>query len=92
MGRYLVRLDFTIELKYEVAEAPADFVFNIHAAQTPWQSVAPELLTVPIKREATAKLVRRIEDSGRSRTTGVPSFTATVTVRFFMRSGLPSTR
>jgi transglutaminase-like putative cysteine protease len=41
----LVRLDFTIELKYEIAEAPADFVFNIHAARTASQAVVSESLT-----------------------------------------------
>jgi len=41
----LVRLDFTIELKYEIAEAPADFVFNIHAARTSSQAVVSETLT-----------------------------------------------
>jgi transglutaminase-like putative cysteine protease len=41
----LVRLDFTIELKYEIAEAPADFVFNIQAARTSSQSVVSESLT-----------------------------------------------
>lgn len=42
----MIRLDFTIELKYEIAESPADFVFNIHAAMTPWQRVVSEALDV----------------------------------------------
>jgi transglutaminase-like putative cysteine protease len=42
----MIRLSFTIDLRYEIPESPADFVFNIHAAQTPWQAVATELLTV----------------------------------------------
>ena len=42
----MIRLNFTIDLKYEIAEAPADFVFNIHAAQTPRQTVVSETLTV----------------------------------------------
>lgn len=42
----MIRLSFTIDLRYDITESPADFVFNIHAAQTPWQSVATELLTV----------------------------------------------
>ena len=41
----MVRLSFTIELKYEIAEQPADFVLNIHAARTPWQTVVSENLT-----------------------------------------------
>jgi len=40
----LVRLDFTIGLHYEIADAPADFVFNIHAARTASQSVVNEVL------------------------------------------------
>ena len=42
----MVRLSFAIELRYEIAEQPADFVFNVHAARTPWQSVVVENLTV----------------------------------------------
>ena len=42
----MVRLSFTIELKYEIYEQPADFVFNIHAARTPMQSVASEHVAI----------------------------------------------
>jgi transglutaminase-like putative cysteine protease len=42
----LIRLSFTIELKYEVLEQPADFVFNIEAARTPWQTVVVENLAI----------------------------------------------
>ncbi len=42
----MIRLVFSIELTYEVADNPADFVFNIHAAQTPWQSISSESLTL----------------------------------------------
>lgn len=42
----MVRLSFAIELKYEIAEQPGDFVFNVHAARTPWQTVVVENLTV----------------------------------------------
>ena len=47
----MVRLSFSIELRYEIAEQPADFVFNIHAAQTPWQSILNEALylTPPVE-------------------------------------------
>jgi hypothetical protein len=31
----VVRLSYSIELKYTIAEQPADFVFNVHAARTP---------------------------------------------------------
>jgi transglutaminase-like putative cysteine protease len=40
----MVRLSFTIELRYEIAGQPGDFVFNVHAARTPWQHVATESL------------------------------------------------
>ena len=42
----MVRLKFTIELKYEVAGHPADFIFNIHATQTRYQSLVGENLEV----------------------------------------------
>jgi hypothetical protein len=42
----VIRLSFDIELKYEIAEQPADFVFNIHAAETSLQSVVNEVLTI----------------------------------------------
>jgi transglutaminase-like putative cysteine protease len=42
----MVRLEFAIDLKYEIADNPADFVLNIHAARTPWQSVFAEALSV----------------------------------------------
>ena len=29
----MIQLTFAIELRYEIAEQPADFVFNVHAAQ-----------------------------------------------------------
>jgi transglutaminase-like putative cysteine protease len=41
----LIRLSFTIALKYEISEAPADFVLNVHAARTDWQAVVSETLT-----------------------------------------------
>src|SRR6185436_10335397 len=43
-------LNFSIELRYEVADNAADFVFNIHAAQTPHQTVVTEsvVLSQPV--------------------------------------------
>jgi transglutaminase-like putative cysteine protease len=41
----LIRLSFTIALKYEISEAPADFIFNVHAARTDSQAVVAEALT-----------------------------------------------
>jgi len=42
----MIRLRFAIELRYEIADNPADFVFNIHAARTSHQSVFVESLSV----------------------------------------------
>ena len=42
----MIRLSFAIALDYEIAGSPADFVFNIHAAQTPRQAVVSERLAI----------------------------------------------
>ncbi len=42
----MVRLSFVVQLKYEVLEAPADFIFNIHATRTDHQAVVSENLEV----------------------------------------------
>jgi len=42
----VVRLKFAIELRYEIAGAPADFIFNIHATQTQCQALICETLRV----------------------------------------------
>ena len=42
----MVRLKFSIELRYEIAGVPADFIFNIHAAETQCQSLVGEKLEV----------------------------------------------
>lgn len=42
----MVRLKFSIELGYEVADAGCDFVFNIHAAQTSQQMIVSETLGI----------------------------------------------
>jgi transglutaminase-like putative cysteine protease len=47
----MVRLSFAIELRYSIAEQPADFVFNIHAAQTAWQTVVAENLSIAPPQE-----------------------------------------
>ena len=41
-----VRMELQIDLSYEVDQHGADFVFNIHAAQTPNQSVSAERLVI----------------------------------------------
>ncbi len=42
----MIRLQFSIGLKYEIAGSPGDFVFNIHAARTPSQRVLTEALSL----------------------------------------------
>jgi transglutaminase-like putative cysteine protease len=42
----MVRLSFAIELRYEIAEQPGDFIFNVHAARTSWQTVVSESLAI----------------------------------------------
>jgi transglutaminase-like putative cysteine protease len=52
----MIRLKFSIDLAYEVADNTADFVFNIHAAQTDWQTVFAEVVAVsqPVERTVYA--------------------------------------
>jgi transglutaminase-like putative cysteine protease len=42
----MVRLKFFIELNYQIAGQTSDFIFNIHAAETPLQSIVTESLKV----------------------------------------------
>ncbi|MEF7612625.1 transglutaminase family protein [Aquincola sp. MAHUQ-54] len=42
----MIRLQLDLELNYEVDAHGADFIFNIHAAQTPCQKVSNERLTL----------------------------------------------
>ena len=42
----LVRIELELELKYEVAQHGADFIFNIHAAHTASQTLASETLRI----------------------------------------------
>lgn len=42
----MVRLKFFIQLQYEIAGETSDFIFNIHAARTPCQSLVTENLQV----------------------------------------------
>ena len=42
----MVRLKFSIELNYEINQPGSDFIFNIHAAQTPHQIVVTESLYI----------------------------------------------
>jgi transglutaminase-like putative cysteine protease len=46
----MVRLKFRIELKYEIADHPSDFIFNVHAAETRRQSMVTEnfLVSQPV--------------------------------------------
>ena len=42
----MVRIELHVELSYEIDEYGADFVFNIHAAHTPSQTVSAESLVL----------------------------------------------
>ena len=42
----MIRLKFSIELNYEIASPGSDFIFSIHAAQTPHQIVVTESLAI----------------------------------------------
>ena len=42
----MIRLKFSIDLKYEIVDYASDFVFNIHAAQTRRQTIVTEALHV----------------------------------------------
>ena len=42
----MLRLKFSIELNYEIDQPGCDFVFSIHAAQTPHQIVVGESLNI----------------------------------------------
>lgn len=42
----MVRLQFSVELNYDIAPPGGDFIFNIHAARTPQQTVVQENLRV----------------------------------------------
>lgn len=42
----MVRLQFSIELNYDITDAACDFIFNVHAAQTAAQTVVSESLAM----------------------------------------------
>jgi len=42
----MIRIELQIDLRYEIDGAGADFIFNIHAAQTPSQRVSIENLAL----------------------------------------------
>src|SRR4051812_14250892 len=44
--RSVVRLSYSIELRYDIREQPADFVFNVHAARTASQAIVVETLAI----------------------------------------------
>ena len=49
----MIRLQFSINLSYEVIGQPADFIFNIHAAQTIHQTVRNESLAISQRLTST---------------------------------------
>ncbi len=63
----MIRMDLQLDLQYDIDAHGADFVFNIHAAHTPWQvvmaerlvlsqHVQPQLHTDPITRNRYMRL------------------------------------
>ena len=42
----MIRLRFSIQLHYGILDQSADFIFNIHAAETAHQTVLSESLTI----------------------------------------------
>ena len=49
----MVRIEIQVELNYEVFANGADFIFNIHAAQTPRQTVSAESLMLSQSIDST---------------------------------------
>ena len=55
----MIRLDLSLVLAYTIAEPGCDFVFNIHAANTPQQRVSDEALThEPGRRRGASRPIR----------------------------------
>lgn len=42
----MIRLNLSIDLRYEIANEPSDFIFNVHAAQTKHQTVVAENMEI----------------------------------------------
>jgi transglutaminase-like putative cysteine protease len=59
----MVRIEFTVELNYEVSAPGADFIFNIHAARTARQAVVAERLILSQPIDSTVQT----DPSGRNR-------------------------
>ena len=57
----MIRLKFSIELTYEVRDHASDFIFNVHAASTPHQTVLSENLAV---NQAVQTLLYRSPETG----------------------------
>jgi transglutaminase-like putative cysteine protease len=57
----MIKLKLALELNYDIAQHGCDFVFNIHAAHTPCQSVVAENLQL---NQALAWDIYRAPDSG----------------------------
>ena len=60
----MVRLKFSIHLRYDILNSPADFIFNIHAAETARQTILSETLeinqAVPFYCKKNASLPNRV--------------------------------
>lgn len=65
----MIRLEFSIELHYEIDQPDSDFIFNIHAAKTNYQVLSYEYLNIsqnikPIMCEDSAAFTRLLRLKG----------------------------
>lgn len=56
----MVRMKFSIELAYEIIDASADFIFNIEAAETPYQTIVSEKLSISQQVQRDTYVDRRL--------------------------------
>lgn len=74
----MIRIELQIDLRYEIDEHGADFIFNIHAAHTPAQVVCAEQLT--INQPITPRL--DTDPATRNRYLRLRALPGTLTVRY----------
>jgi transglutaminase-like putative cysteine protease len=74
----MIRIELQIDLRYEIDEHGADFIFNIHAAHTPAQVVCAEQLT--INQPVTPRL--DTDPATRNRYLRLRALPGTLTVRY----------
>jgi len=74
----MLRLKFSIELNYEIDPPGCDFIFSIHAAQTPHQTVVSELLGISQRLPSSAYT----DPVTHTRYLRLKAFAGTLTVRY----------